>query len=124
MIIQSIAGDEPIRIIDVLNKIDLVGGNRCSYEFPPSRVGSVYVSAATGEGIDELLNIIDAEFATDRVVVVYKIPSKEGAALAWLYNNGNVISAESQDTLSIVKVALQSPDIGRFARRYNLEPLR
>ena len=64
-----------------------------------------------------------SEFVALRQVVVYDIPSTDGSALAWLYKNGDVISTEPQDMSSIVKVALQVPDVGRFARRFSLEPL-
>lgn len=123
-IVQSIADDQPIRMIDVFNKIDLVGKDWCGYQSEQSRNGSICISAVTGEGIDALSTALDREFVALRQVVVYDIPSSDGAALAWLYKNGDVISAESQDMSSIVKVALQMPDVGRFARRFSLEPLQ
>ena len=123
MIIESIAGNHPVRMIDVLNKIDLAEDDHYSYPILTSRSGSICVSAVTGEGISELINLLDTEFAAQREVVVFDIPLHNGAALAWLYKNGEVISAEAQDMSSIVKVALPSPDIGRFARRFSLAPL-
>ena len=86
--------------------------------------GAICVSAVTGDGIDALSNALDRKFGALRQVVIYDIPSTDGsAALAWLYKNGDVISSEPQDMSSIVKVALQVPDVGRFARRFSLEPL-
>jgi hypothetical protein len=43
--------------------------------------------------------------------------------LAWLYKNGEVINYLPQELSNIVKVALQTPDVGRFEQRFNLEPL-
>ncbi len=123
-IVQSIADDRPIRMIDVFNKIDLVGDDWSGYQSEYARNGSICVSAVTGDGIDALSEALDREFVALRQVVVYDIPSTDGAALAWLYKNGDVISTEPQDMSSIVKVALQVPDVGRFARRFSLEPLQ
>ena len=123
-IVQSIADKRPIRIIDVFNKIDLVGDDWCGYQSEQSRNGTIYVSAVTGDGIDALFEVLDRKFVALRQVVVYNIPSKDGAALAWLYKNGDVISTEPQDMSNIVKVSLQVPDVGRFARRFSLEPLQ
>ena len=123
-IVESITLEKPTRMVDIFNKIDLVGKDLCSYQSRTFRGNSVYLSAITGEGIEKLLDVIASECATLREVVLYNIPSTEGAALAWLYKNGEVISTESQNMSSIVKVALQSPDVGRFARRFSFEPLR
>ncbi len=123
-IVQSIANDRPIRMIDVFNKIDLVGDDWCGYQSEHSRNGAICISAVTGDGIDALSKALDREFFSLRQVVVYDVPSTDGAALAWLYKNGDVISTEPQDMSSIVKVALQAPDVGRFALRFSLEPLQ
>ena len=123
-IVESITLEKPTRMVDIFNKIDLVGKDLCSYQSRTFRGNSVYLSAITGEGIEKLLDVIATECATLREIVIYNIPSTEGAALAWLYKNGEVISTESQNMSSIVKVALQSPDVGRFAHRFSLEPLR
>mgnify|MGYP001295320824 FL=1 len=123
-IVQSIADDRQIQMIDVFNKIDLVADDWCGYQSEHSRNGAICVSAVTGDGIDALSNALDSKFGALRQVVIYDIPSTDGSALAWLYKNGDVISTEPQDMSSIVKVALQVPDVGRFARRFSLEPLQ
>ena len=123
-IVQNIADDRQIRMIDVFNKIDLVGDDWCGYQSEHSRNGAICVSAVTGDGFDALSKAIDSKFGALRQVIIYDIPSTDGSALAWLYKNGDVISSEPQDMSSIVKVALQLPDVGRFARRFNLEPLQ
>ena len=123
-IVQSIADHRQIRMIDVFNKIDLVGDDWLGYQSEHSRNGAICVSAVTGDGIEALSKALDRKFVALRRVVVYDIPSTNGAALAWLYKNGDVISTEPEEMSSIVKVALQVPDVGRFARRFSLEPLQ
>ena len=109
-IVQKIVDDRPIRMIDIFNKIDLVGEGWCGYQSEYySRNGAICVSAVTGDGIDALFNVLVSKFDALRHVVIYDIPSTDGSALAWLYKNGDVISSEPQDMSSIV-AALQLPD--------------
>jgi GTP-binding protein HflX len=116
-IVDGLVGDEPLDMIDVLNKIDLVDLDARGYD------QAVCISAVSGEGIDDLLKLLDREFVNRRQVLTYDIPSSDGAALAWLYKNGEVINYLPQELSNIVKVALQTPDVGRFEQRFNLEPL-
>jgi len=122
-IVDGLFSDEPLHMIDVLNKIDLVDPDARGYQSRAVRDQEVCISAVSGEGIDELLKLLDREFANRRQVFTYDIPSSDGAALAWLYKNGEVINYLPQELSNIVKVALQTPDVGRFEQRFNLEPL-
>ena len=122
-IVDELVGDEPLHMIDVLNKIDLVDFDARGYQSRAVRDQAVCISAVSGEGIDELLKLLDSEFVHRRQVLTYEIPSSDGAALAWLYKNGEVINYLPQELSNIVKVALQTPDVGRFEQRFNLEPL-
>lgn len=120
-IVAGLIDDQPLRMIDVYNKIDLVDRTSPEPQLPATRNDAIYISAISGEGIDRLLELLDREFVSRRQVLTYDIPSSDGAALAWLYKNGEVISNDPQDLSSIVKVALQTPDIGRFEQRFHLE---
>ena len=108
----------PSKLYDVLNKIDLVLDENCDFGG-----NSIRISATTGLGCDHLIEVLDREFLSRRQVFTYAIPSSDGAALAWLYSNGEVISNSPQDMSNIVKVALKSPDAGRFEQRFQLAPL-
>jgi len=119
-IVDGLVGDEPLHMIDVLNKIDLVDPDARGYQSKAVRDQAVCISAVSGEGIDDLLKL---EFINRRQVLTYDIPSSDGAALAWLYKNGEVINYLPQELSNIVKVALQTPDVGRFEQRFNLEPV-
>jgi GTP-binding protein HflX len=122
-IVDGLVDDDPLHMIDVLNKIDLVDVNARGYESRAVRDKVVCISAVNGEGIDALLKLLDREFINRRQVLTFDIPSSDGAALAWLYKNGEVINCLPQELSNIVKVALQTPDVGRFEQRFNLEPL-
>ena len=117
-ILVEIVGEMPSKLYDVLNKIDLVLDENCDFGG-----NSIRISATTGLGCDHLIEVLDREFLSRRQVFTYAIPSSDGAALAWLYSNGEVISNNPQDMSNIVKVALKSPDAGRFEQRFQLAPL-
>jgi GTP-binding protein HflX len=117
-ILIEIVGEMPSKVYDVLNKIDLIDDE--TLEFGGN---GIEISATTGMGCDHLIELLDREFLSRRQVFTYSIPSSDGAALAWLYSNGEVINNSPQDMSNIVKVALQSPDAGRFEQRFQLVPL-
>ncbi len=100
------------RVIEVMNKADLLGG----IEAVPRRPGAVAVSALTGEGFGELLAALDARIAAGMEQARYVIANQDGARLAWLYAHGEVVSREDgEDGVSVV-VRLLSADRARFER--------
>jgi GTP-binding protein HflX len=60
---------------------------------------SVYVSALTGEGIEELLRRVDAVMPTDPVVTLsIRLPLTEGRTLALVHALGRVLSSKVDDS--------------------------
>lgn len=109
---------EDERIIEVLNKIDLIEeGER---QFPEQRQDIIPVSALSGENLDSLLSAIEGILLSQSKEVTYKIPFKEGKALAWLHAHGDI----TQQTEHIdggfteVKVIMNSDDINIFESRF------
>jgi GTPase len=89
----------------VLNKIDqLTSEERKTLPTGAERNGSgegapVYVSALTGEGIEELLRRIDAVMPTDPVVTLsMRLPLTEGRTLALVHALGRVLSSNVDDS--------------------------
>ena len=103
----------PDRTIEVLNKADLLGGIAAV----PARAGSIPVSAVTGEGLGALLATIDARIAAAMEVADYAIPPADGARLAWLYQHGEVVGRQDDDTAIHVTVRLLPADRARFEQR-------
>jgi GTP-binding protein HflX len=70
--------------IEVMNKIDLLGQTERQGLLEVSAEGSeAAVSARTGEGIDQLLEVIDRALHTDPLVEAeLRVPQQEGAVLA------------------------------------------
>ena len=106
-------------LIEAFNKLDLIDpverqrlvnlGRR-----DPKRVP---LSAATGEGCDGLLEALDARLAADRKIVDLTVAMDDGAAIAWLYDHGEVVS-RVDDGLSVhLRVGLDAANAARFERR-------
>ncbi|MBV9247869.1 MAG: GTPase HflX [Acetobacteraceae bacterium] len=101
------------RTIEVLNKADLVGG----VERVAGRPGAVAVSAITGDGLPALKAAIDSRISAGMQTADYRIPPQDGARLAWLYEHGEVLDRQDEDTAVHVKVRLLPADRARFERR-------
>lgn len=100
------------RMIEVLNKADLLGG----VEQVARGRGAVAVSALTGEGFATLLAALDARIAAGMEQAEYDLPHGDGAKLAWLYEHGEVVAREDGEDAAHVTVRLLPADRARFER--------
>jgi GTPase len=101
------------RLIEVMNKADLLGG----VAEVPVRPGAVAVSAMTGEGLGALAEAIDQRFGKGLETADYDIESSDGARLAWLYRHGEVTERRDDADLVHVTVRLLPADRARFERQ-------
>ena len=116
----GLAVDENAAMIEVLNKIDLLGpedretlANRAKR----SNMPVVLLSALTGEGIDGLRAALDNWFASKSPVLDLSVDLEDGASLAWLYDHGEVVSRTDGERSVHLKVRLDSADAARFRKR-------
>jgi GTP-binding protein HflX len=58
----------------------------------------VLVSALTGEGLDRLLQSIDARLGENDVVMTVKVPAAEGRLLSWLHANAEILQEQTAET--------------------------
>jgi GTP-binding protein HflX len=79
---------------------------------------AVALSALTGEGAGQLLADIDRRLASQRQVGHFKVPHGEGAALAWLYSHGEVLTRRDDEEFTYLDVRLDPADLGRYQRLY------
>jgi GTP-binding protein HflX len=103
----------PNRVIEVLNKADLMGGVDAVPEIP----GAIAVSALTGDGLDALREALDARMVAGMETADYRIAQGDGASLAWLYEHGEVLSREDDEDAIRVSVRLTPADRARFEQR-------
>ena len=107
-------------LIEVLNKIDLLAlADRATLLQQTGRQAhAVALSALTGEGAGQLLADIDRRLASQRQVGHFKVPHGEGAALAWLYSHGEVLTRRDDEEFTYLDVRLDPADLGRYQRLY------
>ncbi|QDH25236.1 GTPase HflX [Neokomagataea tanensis] len=104
----------PERTIEVLNKADLVGGVAAV----PRRENAVAISAITNDGIPDLFEILDQHMTRSMRHAHAQIAPEDGAALAWLYQHGEVVERLDREDAIIVDVRLFPADEERFAEAF------
>jgi GTP-binding protein HflX len=106
-------------VIEVLNKIDLLGEAERAALLNQARRNqdSVPLSAVTGEGCAALIALFDQRFDADRAAIELDVPLSDGAAIAWLYQHGEVLNRRDDETRAHFAVRLSAADIGRFKHR-------
>ena len=106
-------------IIEVLNKIDLLDTeSRAVLLGRSERVEQqTACSAVTGEGVEDLLALIDRYFAEFRELAEISVLLSDGAAIAWLYDHGHVLKRHDDDERAHLSVRLDAADLARFRRR-------
>jgi len=116
----GIDSEEDERIIEVLNKIDELPEDESKRLIDRSskKERAVPISAITGEGVKELLAIIDKILCKDQKYFYTKINLTDGKAIAWLYDNGTVIDRNDDEELAHIKVGLEFADIKRFKSQF------
>ncbi|MDR3511148.1 MAG: GTPase HflX [Caulobacteraceae bacterium] len=120
------AGEDSGRtLVEVWNKIDLVAEDerealvaRAARAVETRGRIVVPVSAATGEGIDALLERL-AALVDQGEPVTARLPANDGKALAWLYRHGRIIDrTDAEDGSVSLSVRLDHAALGRFERLF------
>ncbi len=121
--LHSVNGDDEEakfpRALEARNKIDCLEPEiraefiRAAAQNP----SAVAVSAANGEGVDELLAAIDARLAENQLEVSVDVEISDGANIAWLYRSGTVLERHDDDAAAHLKVRLDPADFERMSLR-------
>jgi GTP-binding protein HflX len=97
----GIAASDP-RLIEVWNKIDCLDGDSRAQLFnlaerQPLARRPVPVSALSGEGINHLVEAIEARLAESRQTLEIAVNPADGAGLSWLYRHSEVLEKHMRD---------------------------
>ena len=111
------------RIVEVLNKIDLLPeatdlSSASATTERIDRANAVPVSALTGEGVDDLLQRIETALHAKRKTYAVCVPLEEGAALAKLYEDVEVLSRIDTDEGIALTVRVPNERLTRFLDNY------
>jgi GTPase len=107
------ASELPVELVlNKIDRVDQVGRRRLENRFP----GALQISAATGEGLEELKGRIAERFASRFEAVRLLLPYEEGGRLSELYALGAPID-QREDTPDGVLVVARLPrhELRRFA---------
>jgi GTP-binding protein HflX len=110
-------------LIETMNKIDLLEPMvRASLLNQVQRRNTecVALSAATGEGCDGLLQLVDRRLDAERRAVRLDVPLSDGRTLAWIYAHGEVIGRRDDSEAAHLSVRLSEADLGRLRHRQRL----
>ncbi len=114
-------------IIEVWNKLDLLEADhrvQATGDARRAHPPAILVSAATGEGCDELLRVVSGLVDEAPPVDVYA-PAGEGAAIAWLYRHGRVIERNGGKDGSVrLAVSLSPQALGQFEQLFPQAEIR
>jgi GTP-binding protein HflX len=106
-------------IIEAWNKLDALPAARAQAmkSFAASEVDppAVAVSALTGEGIDDLIALIEGSLLQGRLEVEIVLGPEQGRARAWLHQNGEVTGEQADEGgASRLIVRLSAERLGQF----------
>jgi GTP-binding protein HflX len=126
-VLEQISPSEDRRqtVVEVWNKLDLVPEEdhqvlrlRASRSGDAGGPHAVALSAVTGEGVEDLRDLI-AELVDTAPEVETRLPPGDGEALAWLYQHGRVTARSDQEDGSVrLLVKLDDQALGRFERLF------
>ena len=89
--------------IEVLNKIDLLDAEKKDKLQNTLKSNQVGLSALTGEGRENLFNLIDDTLNREHQVIGYYLPISDGKTYAWICANAEILSNNTQgDTMRLL----------------------
>jgi GTPase len=106
------------RIIEVLNKVDLLDDEQAAYvrAVAERRDNMVVISSHAGTGINALLEAIAALTSPDQQTLDVVLPFEDGRKLAWLYRHGKVLHQSEVEDGVHLQVKLSARDVQRYGQ--------
>jgi len=123
-VLQALGVDpqDTSRVVEVANKSDLLDADararlEAAVRGDPNQA---VVSAISGEGMADLIRLIEARVTAHLETYEFELDPAAGAARAWLHANCTVTSETTPDTAGTIRIqSKMSPaDIGRVEKRF------
>jgi GTP-binding protein HflX len=115
-------GKHPVPIVEVWNKIDLLDPEQRE-ELDQQLTRNEHclaISALSGEGIDQFLSHLASLLDKDSETRRFILASSNGAALAWLHDQGDVQDRVQDDGFTACEARLNSAQWGKFEKRFGI----
>jgi GTP-binding protein HflX len=126
----GVKGDDERPVIEALNKIDLLGGDdrldieaiaRLSQTGEPGTLAApvrAAISAATGEGVAQLLALVEQALTLAHEKLTIRLPAPFGAARAWLHGRADIIEeiASGEDIILVARMSKKTE--GQFFKLF------
>ena len=115
-------GAENVPQLMVFNKIDLSGHSVLVERSESGEAQSVWVSAMTGAGVDELLQLIGERLSQERIVGWLVLLPSQGRLRAQLYSASAILDETAQPDGSMrVKIDIDTTVFARLSREHGIE---
>jgi len=109
--VLSEIGAQHVPQLLVVNKIDAKSDARNLAQI----LGAVPISAMTGEGIPELLEILGNRLRRESRAIIVVVPFDRGDVLAALHREGEVLSETEEENAMVVRAVLDQASTAAFA---------
>jgi GTP-binding protein HflX len=115
------------RVIEVWNKIDRQSDADRARLFnlvarQDAQRRPVAVSALSGEGIDRLVETIEARIAQNRSLLELVVDGSDGAGISWLHRNTEVLSrTDRDDGMVVMSVRVDPSKAGAVRAKFSAE---
>jgi GTPase len=107
-------------MIEVSNKVDLLEDDVRAAKVQQLALdeNALAISAISGLGCDVLTELLDARLSATNQVLELSVPHSDGAASAWLYAQGEILSRKDEEDFAQIRVALDEADAARFVAKF------
>ena len=105
---------DPVPTLLVLNKVDMFKENAEGKSLANKYPDALQISAATGEGIDELRDGIKASMKKEFVEAELKVSSKAGKLISRIEKLAKVLDRKVEGEMMVYRVMIRRRDLGRL----------
>lgn len=127
----GISDEDERPVIEALNKIDLLDNEDNAAVLAVAARGSrdhvtgtlespvrVALSAETGEGVDDLLDLVEETLTAAHETLVIELPASDGAARAWLHQRAEILDEAMADGAAVITARLSEKSQGQFFKSF------
>jgi GTP-binding protein HflX len=112
-------GEDGVPMIEAWNKVDLLDEESADALRAEAarRDDAVVLSALTGDGVNDLRRAFSDRLSRGARVRTVRLSASDGAAIAWLHQNGEVLATDTSGEIVSVDVRISDVNWARFETR-------